>query len=653
MKHKTTLSLLCLCVLSIGLFHRQNFFHANSSPSYKVGAAEKGFKEQNSPVEKLLAKTQQTSVWEQALQLNPKDVEAYHQLGLVLVTQNQVDKAISYYQQAIALKPPNVSRIYQSWGKALVKKNKTDDAISTFRQGILLGYPEAPKAMQEAEVHFRLGLVLETEGRLPEAIKAYRQAIAEKPDRMMYEYLGNALVKHDQLDEARVAFRKRWTTVYQEGLDYQLLGDALVRENRPDDALAAYRKAMKHDAWISNVDVHAYRALAFRLSSLNRVDQAKQAFRNALTPADRDQSFIAKDFIQFLVSHNQIAEAKTFSQKYYQSDQPFQKVYAKHLIKRSRDLIKANQLDQAVKDCNEAAQILNISKSPTDEDKGTVADIWSCLGQAQARQGYLEKALTSFQKENQFNKYAYDDIAETLVKLQRFEEALDILLKHSGQEVNAYTTLGRLLNANQQPQAAVEYCQKALTIDAQNLAVHHCLAKAAGNSKPVVVDPQLFPRRINAISPKVIQRAYRANRLGNDIIGYTLHADAIGVSHDEAKRAQNVFPHLAEIRLYQYWAEVLAQQGKRQQAIVAYHQMLRLLPETARTYTSLGKVLMQQHQYGGAISAYRRAIQLSPYEAQLYVNLSKALQALSQKETADLALHQALQLGWQETEISK
>jgi len=50
----------------------------------------------------------------------------------------------------------------------------------------------------------------------------------------------------------------------------------------------------------------------------------------------------------------------------------------------------------------------------------------------------------------------------------------------------------------------------------------------------------LFAQKIKEISPQVIQQAYRANRLGNDTIGYTLHQDAIGISHDEVTRAQHI-----------------------------------------------------------------------------------------------------------------
>lgn len=102
----------------MGLLYRHHLIPTHPSPAQPVAETAKNSDEQDSPVERLLAKTQQTQVWEQALKLNPKDAEAHHQLGLVLVADNQVDQAISHYQQAIALNPPqcfaDLSKLGQS-----------------------------------------------------------------------------------------------------------------------------------------------------------------------------------------------------------------------------------------------------------------------------------------------------------------------------------------------------------------------------------------------------------------------------------------------------------------------------------------------------------------------------------------------------------
>lgn len=656
MKKKTALSLACLGVLSIGLLYRHHLISTHPSPAQSIEETAKNSREQGSPVEQLLAKTQQTQVWEQALKLNPQDAEAYHQLGLVLVAENQADTAISHYQKAIALKPPNVSRIYQSWGKALVKQNKIEDATSTFRQGIAKGYPEAPKAMQEAEVYFRLGLALEAEGRLSEAIKAYRQAIAANSDRQIYKYLGNALVQNNQLDQALTAFRQ---TLPREnsGYHYRLLGHALVRENRLDQARTFYQQAVQNDFKKWPQDMHqalVHQELAQGLALSNRTDLAKSEFQKALSLVNRiNAPVIANQFVAFLVKNNQLEEAKVTSQKYFQSDQPFQKSYLQHLIEQAKQGIKTNQLAKAKSDCQQAQRILTDPQFlalPSDkaEKDRKLTDIWSCLGQVHLQQGELEAALTNFQQEYQLNKYANRDIAKTLVKLQRPKEALDLLRQDSSKEVHAYTQLGRLLLANQQPKLAAQYCRQGLAIDAQNSSAHHCLATATGNPTDITAASQFFQQQSQAISSQVVQSAYRANRVGNDAMTYTIHKDALGANPLDVKRAQEISPNLADLHLYQSWGDVLVLQEKPQEAIEAYHQTLRLLPETAQTHTSLGKVLIQQQQYGGAIAAYRRAIQLYPYDAQSYVNLSQALQKVGQTETADLALQQAVQFGWQE-----
>lgn len=651
MKNKTTLSLLCLCILSLGLLHRQNLIQANSSPSQQVVATAQNTDDPNSIVEQLLAKTQQTRVWAQAIKLNPQDAEAHHQLGLVLVSQNQVEQGISHYRQAIALQPPNVARIYQSWGKALVKQNKTGDAIATFRQGIMQGYPDAPQAMQEAEVHFRLGLALEREGSLSGAIKAYRQAISIQPDPLIYEYLGHVLVKHHALDEALVAFRQALPKSKSDRAGYKLLGDALVRENRANKALAAYRASIESRIKGMNSNLIAHTQMAAILSSMNRPEQAIATYRMALKLGDeQEQRSTAQALMPLLLDQNRIAEAKDLSQVFFQSDHPFQEAYAKHLIEQSKHLIKANHLDRAAKTCHQAAQIINNTQFPTRFSKTwRLADTWSCQGQIQSRRGQLETALASYQKAYQLYQanqlsLGYWEVVWMLIKLQRPEEALAILLQESSQKVQAYTHVGAGFITNQQPQAAARYCRQALAVDAQNLEAHYCLASASNKTDRLAATAQLFQQRSKEIPIKVIQHAYRANRLGNDAIRYKI-SDNI---HEDEK-AITALPHLATLRLYQRWGDILAQQEKQQEAIAAYHQTLRLLPEDAQTYTSLGQVLMQQQQYGGAIAAYRRAIQLSPYESQTYVNISKALQVLGEVKTANLALQQAVQLGWQKT----
>ena len=67
----------------------------------------------------------------------------------------------------------------------------------------------AAKLGSPAEGHFNLGNALMGQGKLDEAIAAYRRAIGIKPDFAdAHSNLGNALAGQGKLDEAIVAYRR-------------------------------------------------------------------------------------------------------------------------------------------------------------------------------------------------------------------------------------------------------------------------------------------------------------------------------------------------------------------------------------------------------------------------------------------------------------
>ena len=146
-------------------------------------------------------------LWQRAIAKNPKDQEAYHQLGNLLVARDRLDEAIEAYQTAITLisetnhKSGDFS-VYKSLGDALVKQNKLEDAIAAFRKGVELGNADVSHNQADSAAYFRLGLALEKEHRFDEATDAYRHAIAFNPeDDYIYEFLGNAFVEKNDLSE--------------------------------------------------------------------------------------------------------------------------------------------------------------------------------------------------------------------------------------------------------------------------------------------------------------------------------------------------------------------------------------------------------------------------------------------------------------------
>lgn len=71
------------------------------------------------------------------LQQNPNDCFLLHALGLESIKENELEKAISYFQQALQFDENYVGSYYHL-AKTLEKTKKTDDAISIYKKGIFI-----------------------------------------------------------------------------------------------------------------------------------------------------------------------------------------------------------------------------------------------------------------------------------------------------------------------------------------------------------------------------------------------------------------------------------------------------------------------------------------------------------------------------------
>lgn len=91
-------------------------------------------------------------------------------------------------------------------------------------------------------------------------------------------------------------------------------------------------------------------------------------------------------------------------------------------------------------------------------------------------------------------------------------------------------------------------------------------------------------------------------------------------------------------------ALVLSQQGKQQEAMTAYRDVLRLAPEDVLTYCNLGDLLTSARQYGDAEQAYRAAFTNKPDDAEIAFKLGATLAVLKRTTEAADAYRKALTL---------
>jgi tetratricopeptide (TPR) repeat protein len=122
-------------------------------------------------------------------------------------------------------------------GVDLRRQGKLDQAIAAYRAAIKIspGF---------AEAHNNLGEALHRQGKYEEAIAAFRAAIGLKPNHANAHYnLAISLVAQERLDDALGEFREAIRNKPDHGRAYIGLVAVLEARGKPDEAIALYREA--------------------------------------------------------------------------------------------------------------------------------------------------------------------------------------------------------------------------------------------------------------------------------------------------------------------------------------------------------------------------------------------------------------------------
>ncbi|MCL5278501.1 MAG: tetratricopeptide repeat protein [Planctomycetes bacterium] len=264
-----------------------------------------------------------------ALELNPKNADALHCLGLAFFGRQQYEEAIRYLSEAAQAKPDE-GAIQADLGAVFVAQNRLEEGIRHLRQAIELNpevheaffnlglaefrrgnKPEALKCwlrMTELEPHnyaaqHNVAALLEEQGKLDQAVEHYRQAARLKPgDAMTLAQYGVALCATGatqeglaqltsavNLDPANVAVR------------YQLAA-TLARLKQHDQAIAQFLRILRLDPRHMEARV----ALAASYAELGQMDKALGSLEEALRIAQSTgNQKLAQQIVQRIESYRQ------------------------------------------------------------------------------------------------------------------------------------------------------------------------------------------------------------------------------------------------------------------------------------------------------------------------------------------------------------
>ncbi len=208
-------------------------------------------------------------LYHKALEISPNDAGLYVELANALGRQNWVDGAIVFYQMALQIRPG-------------------DEAISGLldevlkKKGVVKGAGKIDRASEDTVDYHKLGETLQGEGKIGEAIVAYKRAIEVNPNYFgTYHNLGDLYQQKHKLDEAVSSYQMAIEQNPGFAWSHHNLGDTLLRQEKFEEAATAYRKSLEIDpnfAWanynlarVLNQQNKLYEALGYyqRANELN------------------------------------------------------------------------------------------------------------------------------------------------------------------------------------------------------------------------------------------------------------------------------------------------------------------------------------------------------------------------------------------------
>jgi protein O-GlcNAc transferase len=210
-------------------------------------------------------------IYRQVLEVEPRNVDALHLLGLVAHQLGMNAEAVELIESAHRFGRPQAASL-NSLGKAYLGLGRPDEARRSFRKALAL-------EPDNAEVHNNLGVALRELGRPDEAERSYRRAVALQPgDAQAHYNLGNALRDLGRLAEAGQSYRNALAVKPDYAEAHNNLAIALYEMGQAEASEQGYRAALA----IQPEYLAAYHNLGNLLRDVGRLTEAEQVYRQAL-----------------------------------------------------------------------------------------------------------------------------------------------------------------------------------------------------------------------------------------------------------------------------------------------------------------------------------------------------------------------------------
>ena len=206
-----------------------------------------------------------------ALELNPKNSDALHCLGLALLGRGEFDEAIRHLSEAVKAKPSD-GKTEADLGAAFMADDRLEESVRHLRRALEL-------APDNAHAYFTLGVAAFRQGDKEEAIKCWSRTVELTPeDYEAHHNLAIALEEQGDLDKAIEHYRKAVELQPNDAMTQAQLGVALCEEGAVQEGLARLSSAVSLDPANNTVRY----LLATTLAQLKQHGQAIAQFLRIL-----------------------------------------------------------------------------------------------------------------------------------------------------------------------------------------------------------------------------------------------------------------------------------------------------------------------------------------------------------------------------------
>jgi len=206
-----------------------------------------------------------------ALEVDARDAEAHHRLGILLGQAGKLSEAAEHLEQALALRPDN-SDAHAARGNVFLLEDNRRAAAASYEQALRLD-------PGHAVAHFNAALIHQSEGRRAEALRHFERACALAPD--LPDALKNLMllqIEFERFDEAQTLLERVLDERPQHYEALKCLGFVLQKTHRPQQALGYYLKARA----LNDRDAELLNNLGIVLQDLGRLDEAIASYNAAI-----------------------------------------------------------------------------------------------------------------------------------------------------------------------------------------------------------------------------------------------------------------------------------------------------------------------------------------------------------------------------------